>query len=680
MQEPALRHRLLAILAADGVGFSRLMATDERATVAALDAARAVFRGQIESHGGRLVDTAGDSVLAVFDTAAGAVSAALAVQAGLAELRRDTPTDRWLRFRIGIHLGDVFEKVDGTVYGDGVNIAARLQALGDPDGLTVSQSVQAAVQGHVAASFDDMGAQSVKNIARPVQAFRVRAGEVDPASQSRRRPLGRTAVAGFAGVVLVGLLGAWLGGLWPGVRSPLARAPAAADASADRKTVAVLPFANVGDDKANEFLTDGVTDELIDLLSRVQGLRVTGRESSFYFKGKQLPMPEVARQLGVTYLVGGSVRRDGARVRISAQLVNAADGAVLWSRSSDREFKDVLSTQAEIALGIAGRLTQSLDSSASFGGRSTTNPEAWTAFLVAQRLPQGERTPAYERVLALDPNFARAHAALAFEALAMGFRGKLSRPEASRRAVEHLQNALRIDPEYDHAYGLLGASARMVDDMEALRRHAQRALEVNRDSAAGHGWTAELKLLDGDVSGALVGFKRLAEALPLVVWARAHYAEALRFANQPARALQEAEQTLALDPDYAPALNEKVHDLLTLGRRDEALRLARERNLITMLMRFGTPEDQAYMLQRTGLSAHEAAWQAYGVGRPDAVVEHLEAEHSGDIRERNRVLFDAEYDPVRGLPSFKAWLAKHELTQAHERAQAWRAANPARTN
>ncbi|MBI3156838.1 MAG: hypothetical protein HYZ20_15740 [Burkholderiales bacterium] len=511
-----------------------------------------------------------------------------------------------------------------------------------------------------------------------MQAFRVHpGGGAGDDAEPRRRVATRKAIAALAAVLMLAVLGVvWHTNGW---RVPSTGAPAGADAAAARKTIAVLPFANVGDDKANEFLTDGVTDELIELLSRVQGLRVAGRDSSFYFKGKQVPMPEVARQLGVSYLVGGSVRRDGARVRIGAQLLNAADGAVLWSRSFDREFKDVLAAQAEIALGIAGSLTKSLDSSASFGVRSTNNPEAWAAFLEAKRLPEGpQRISAYERVLALDPQFARVHAALAEEALGMAFRGELTKAVASQRMVKHLEDALRIDPRSDHVHGLLGASARIINDLEALRRHARRALEVNPGGSAGHGWTAELKLLDGDISGALTGFKQSAEQLPLVVWARNHYAEALRFANQPALALQEVEKTLALDPNYVPALAEKARNLLMLGRRNEALGLAREHNLHNLLIRFGTLDDQAALLQRMDLTSHIAAWQQFALGRPDAVVEHLAAEHTDDIQARNRVLFDSEYDPVRQLPAFKAWLAKNKLSEAHERAQAWRAANPVR--
>lgn len=668
-----LRHRLLAILAADGVGYSRLMGLDERATVAALDAARDVFRAQTAAHGGRLVDTAGDSVLAVFDSATGAVNAALAIQARLVSARGNADPERVLRFRIGVHLGDVFEKADGSVYGDGVNVAARLQALANADGLMVSQSVQAAVAGRVAARFENIGPQSVKNIEQPVQAYRAHAGAAAAPQPRIKKPM-RAAIA--AALLLALAAG---GGLWWTGRSAPHPPGNAASAAAGRQTVAVLPFVNLSDDKADEMFADGVSDELIGLLSRARGLRVTGRASSFHFKGRPLPVPEMARQLGVSYLVGGSLRRDGSRMRIAAQLLNGADGSVLWSRTFDREFQDVLAAQAEIALAIAGNLTRSIDSSASFGGRSTTNPEAWRAFLEAQRLPEGQRSEAYERVLGMDPQFARVHVALAEEALGMAFRGTLSKPAASARMVKHLEQALRLDPEYGHAYGLLGASARIVDDMDALRRHAQRALEIDPESSAGHAWMAELKLQEGDMAAALPAFRLAADPLPLVGFARRNYARALRLANQPAKALLEIEQALALAPNSQAAQQEKAHSLLLLGRRDEGLRLARERDLPMLLIRYGTPDDQAAMRQRKNLGAHDAAWQQHLLGRPDAVVEHLEVEHGDDIQARAPVLFDAEYDPVRELPTFKAWLARHQLTEAHQRAQAWRAANPIAT-
>lgn len=479
------------------------------------------------------------------------------------------------------------------------------------------------------------------------------------------------------GTVLSGLVGYWT--TWRAVHGSGAL-PAVAPAEAGaRKTVAVLPFVNLSDDKSNEYFADGVTDELIQLLSRVRGLQVPPRSSSFHFKGKSVPAIEAARQLSVSHLVEGSVRRAGERVRISAQLVNAADGKVVWSRSFDREFKDVLAAQAEIAIGIAGSLVPSLDPAVGVSGSGTANPQAWQAYLEARRLSADQREAAYRRVLAMDPKFARVHTDLAEHVLALAAAHKLPLADARDRMTKHLQEALRVDPQDDHAWGLMGAAAQLGNDVEGLRRVAKGALEVNPDSTAGSGWSAELKLLDGDISAALPLYKHVAERLPLVDWARNNYVEALRLANRPVQALAAVEQVLALDAENLGGQAEKARSLLALGRRDEALVLARERGMNALLVRFGTAEDQAALRQRKDLSTHAAAWQQVAAGQPDAMVEHLGVEHSL-IGERARVLFDAEYDPLRELPSFKAWLAKHRLTEAHERAQAWRATNPVRPN
>jgi adenylate cyclase len=480
------------------------------------------------------------------------------------------------------------------------------------------------------------------------------------------------------GTVLSGLVGYWTA--WRAVHGGGAATVAASSPSGPQKTVAVLPFTNVGDDRANEPFADGVTEELIDVLSRVQGLRVTPRISSFSLKGKSVPAAEAAHQLGVSYLVDGSVRRAGERVRISAQLVSAADGRVVWSRTFDREFKDALAAQAEIAIGIASSLVPSLDPSAGMYSSGTNSPEAWQAYLEAKQLPIEQREAAYLRVLAIDPKFVRIHTELAIDFLQMGFRGKLPRPAAHDKMIQHLEQALRVDPRDDSAWGLMGAAARLVDDVDELRRVVRRAIEADPNGSSGRGWLAELKLLDGDSSAALPLYKQLAEHLPLVDFARIHYVESLRFAHRPLQALEAAEQALALDPESRWGQDQKVRCLLLLGRRDEALALARERSMHTILLRFGTPEDQVALSQRQDLNPHAVAWQQFVAGRADAVVEHLEVDHSSDLQERARVLFEPEYDPVRELPSFKAWLAKHRLTEGHERAQAWRAANPVPRN
>ena len=256
MEGSALRHRLVAILAADAVGYSRLMSIDERATLDALEEARSVFRAAIDSNGGRVVDTAGDSALAVFDTASGAATAALAIQQELAAATTEVAEDRRMRFRIGVHLGDVIEKIDGSVYGDGVNIAARLQSLAEPGGVTISDAVRGAVRGKVAAHFVDQGEQRVKNIAEAVRVYRMTAGE---AGKVTHQPQATQATS----------------------------APGEIDLSLpDKPSIAVLAFANMSGDAEHEYFTDGITEDIITELSRFDSLFVIASHSSFNYKGK----------------------------------------------------------------------------------------------------------------------------------------------------------------------------------------------------------------------------------------------------------------------------------------------------------------------------------------------------------------------------------------------------------
>jgi len=322
MSGAELRQRLAAILAADAVGYSRLMAADERATVATLDAARAMFRSQIEANQGRVIDMAGDSVLAVFETAAGAVGAALAVQKVLAESASAVPDDRRLHFRIGVHLGDVIEKADGTVYGDGVNIAARLQALAEPGGVAVSQSIRNVVKGKMEAAFEDLGKQAVKNIAEPVRAFLM-------------RPAGFTMPALAIGEI--------------DLRLP------------DKPSIAVLPFANMSGDPEQEYFADGVTEDIITELSRFKSLFVIARNSSFSYKGKSPDVRQVGKELGVHYLLEGSIRKVGNRIRVTAQLIDSLTGSHLWGERYDRELADIFAIQEELTRRIVAAIAPEVE-------------------------------------------------------------------------------------------------------------------------------------------------------------------------------------------------------------------------------------------------------------------------------------------------------------------------------
>lgn len=342
-----LKQRLSAILAADAVGYSRLMAADERATVAALDAARSVFRSQIEANQGRVIDMAGDSVLAVFEIATGAVAAALAVQQVLNASASAVPEDRRMKFRIGVHLGDVIEKADGTVYGDGVNIAARLEGLAEPGGITVSESVRTAVRGKVASTFEDQGEQKVKNIPEPVRAYRVKAGG-DTASNA----------SSAVGEIDLSL-------------------PA-------KPSIAVLPFSNMSGDSEQEYFTDGITEDIITELSRFHSLFVIARNSTFTYKGRPIDVRTVARELGVRYVVEGSIRRAGNRVRVTAQLIDAVTGNHLWAERYDRVLEDIFAVQEEVTRSIVSAIAPEIESAESSKARRR-QPTSLSAYEIAVR-------------------------------------------------------------------------------------------------------------------------------------------------------------------------------------------------------------------------------------------------------------------------------------------------------
>lgn len=318
MNEFEQKQRLAAILAADAAGYSRLMAFDARSTVQLLDAARAIFRNRIESNHGRVIDMAGDSVLAAFETASGAVSAALLIQAELEALGADMAQDRRMRFRIGVHLGDVIEKADGTIYGDGVNIAARLENLAEPGGICVSESIHTAVRGKVRAAFEDRGEQRVKNIPHPVRAFSVRAGDrhSEPA---------------------------------PGLDEATLSLP-------DKPSIAVLPFANLGGDPEQEYFADGMVEDIITELSRFQRLFVIARNTSFMYKRRSVDARSVARELGVHFVLEGSVRKAGTRVRITAQMIDGQSGQTVWAERYEDAISDLFELQERIAHEVAGTL------------------------------------------------------------------------------------------------------------------------------------------------------------------------------------------------------------------------------------------------------------------------------------------------------------------------------------
>lgn len=347
--------KLAAILSADAAGYSRLMADDEAETLRALNESRALFRKRIEAHGGRLIDTAGDSILAEFPSAVEAVDCAVEIQPELARRNRQLAEHRRMQFRIGINLGDVIEQDDGTIYGDGVNVAARLQALAEPGGICVSGTAFDQVEGKLPLAFKFIGEQQVKNIAKPVRAYRV------PMDATPHKPSGASIIKGrrvvaVGAAALIGLLVA-LGIVWKVQQQRSSPTQDSALTMPSGPSIAVLPFTNMSGDSKEDYFSDGLTEDIITELARFRELHVLARNTTFQYKGQAVDIQTLGRKLGATYVLEGSVRKLSDRVRITAQLIDVATGAHIWVERYERELRDIFALQDEITGKVVGAMT-----------------------------------------------------------------------------------------------------------------------------------------------------------------------------------------------------------------------------------------------------------------------------------------------------------------------------------
>ena len=390
MVEQRVQRRLAAILAVDVVGYSRLMGDDEAGTLAALKAHRREFiTPKTAEHGGRIVKLMGDGALVEFASVVDAVECAVALQHGLSERNADTPEDRRIVFRIGVNLGDVI--IDGDdIYGDGVNVAARLEGLAQPGTICISRTVFDHVKGKVELGFEDLGEHRVKNITDPVHAYRVLTGPDDAGkligrAKPKPPPWKRPAIAtGFAILVAIAGMGIWLRASSPAIEQ--ASVAEMAFPLPDKPSIAVLPFANMSDDPDQEYFAQGITDDLITDLSNVSGLFVISRNSTFGYKDKAVKIRQVAEELGVRYVLEGSVRRVGDEVRINAQLIDALTGGHVWADRYDRNLEDIFAIQDEVVDEVVSALSVELES----GEQNRLNrtyalsPESYDLFLRAR--------------------------------------------------------------------------------------------------------------------------------------------------------------------------------------------------------------------------------------------------------------------------------------------------------
>jgi adenylate cyclase len=449
-----VERKLAAIFAADIAGYSRLMARDEVGTLARLKACRAIIDGLIATHRGRIFNTAGDSVVADFASAVDAVQCAVAVQTAIARENASEPGDELMRFRIGVHVGDVV--VDGTnLLGDGVNIAARMESLAEPGAICLSAAARDHIGNKLPLVFDDLGDQQVKNIAQPIRVYRVQAET--PATQ------------------------------------PIAALPLP-----EKPSIAVLPFQNISGDPEQEYFADGMVEEIITALSRIRWFFVIARNSTFTYKGHAVDVKQVGRELGVRYVLEGSVRKSGNRIRLTAQLVEAATGNHVWAERYDRDLADIFAVQDEITERVVAAIEPELYAAEQV--RSQSKPpdslDAWECVIRALSLiGQGTRDENTEaealcrRAIAISPGYGRAHSLLAWALLrrtTWSGDWRTVVPEISAAT----QTALALDDRDPWAYvaqaNLFNRSRRFGE----AARSARRALELNPNFALAHAFLA----------------------------------------------------------------------------------------------------------------------------------------------------------------------------------------------
>jgi adenylate cyclase len=535
---PPVRH-LTAILAADVAGYSRLMGADEEGTHERLQAhLRALVNPTISEHRGRIVKNTGDGFLTEFASVVDAVRCAAEIQRGMADRELQVPEERRIRFRMGINLGDVIVE-EHDIFGDGVNVAARLEALAEPGGICISRVVRDQVRDKLDFGFEDMGEQQVKNIARPVRVYRV-------AARQQQKP------------------------------ETVLPMP-------DKPSVAVLPFENMSGDPEQEYFADGIAEDVTTLLSKSRALFVIARHSTFTYKGRAADIKRIGRELGVRYVLEGSVRKAGNRVRVTGQLIEAATGGHLWAERYDRDLTDIFAVQDEITASVSAAILPTVERSERERAvrKAPDSLDAWECyyrgmwhFAKFEAIENEKARGLFWRALDLDPQFAPAAAALALSHLN---EITLFRPDLRAAnlplALDHSLRAVNIDPTDATAHSALARTLWMSGRHVESLAEADIAVGCDPNSAAAHGARGGARVWGGFPREAIEPLRtamRLSPFDPLTpLWrhfiARAHY-----WSEDYEEAIVVARQLRQSHPNFRQAYNTLIASLGQVGDVDEA--------------------------------------------------------------------------------------------------------------
>jgi adenylate cyclase len=618
------KRKLAAILHADVVGFSRLMGEDEAGTHQALGKLRRAVDPLIAAHGGRIVGTAGDSLLADFTSVVDALSCAVEMQRAARSINDPIAPDRRLELRIGVNLGDVI--VDGDdIFGDGVNIAARLEALAEPGSVCISQTVYDQVRNKLDLDYRLLGSHRVKNIAEPVRAYAI--GGSQPSGKRRRATRRQilTAMSVAVALAVTGLV-AWefhkgavrdLLKIAYANRAPEVAGLAAPNRLAGRTSVAVLPFKNLSDDPGQNYFSDGIAEDVITALGRFSTLLVVAKSASFQFRDRNIPPAEVGRLLGARYLLEGSVRRSGDRVRVNVELTEAETGRHLWSEAYDAEPKDIFAVQDDIARRVVGAAAVKL---ARFEQeRVLAKPTGSLAayeyalrgrerLVTATHEENDAARDMFQHAIDLDPAYATAYAALGgtyFDAVVSGWTE--FREEEVERAEKLAQKALELDPATTTAYRLLAAIDVFRGDYDLALVHIDQALEINLSDTDSYAYRGAILVYSGKSSEAvrwLEGARRFDRAnvratlyLGMAYYFLDRYAEALEASNRALSRNPGRNTQLMAHPIVAASYAKMGRDQDAEGERITVMRLSPFFDAAQFASQFGTPEARAQMLE-----------------------------------------------------------------------------------
>ncbi len=585
-----VERKLAAIFAADVAEYSRLMGVDEVGTLRQLQAYRAILDHLVEVHHGRIFNTAGDSVIADFASAVDAVECAVAVQQAIAEENANRAPEEQMRFRIGVHVGDVI--VEGSnLYGDSVNIAARLEALAEPGGVCLSGAVRDQIGTRLPVGFTTLGEQRVKNIAEPVRAFKVDEsfGHSSALAAGTRGWRGRRFVIGLAAVAVLALIAA--GAAWWLRSGP----SAVTNVSAPRLSMVVLPFTNLSNDPDQEYFADGITDDLTTDLSRIEGSVVIARNTAFTYKGKAVDAKKIGRELDVRYVLEGSVQRSAKEVRVNVQLVDAATDRQLWAERFDRDLGDLFALQNEITERIARALQSQL--AIAEAGRPIAHPDALDYILRGRaqltkpisRENYDEAVRDFETAHALDPHAADAQAWLAVvlavrvldelsdfpsvdlrrarqladEALAatpnspMAHAAKAQVLRAEGRCAEAIpeyETSIALDRSRAPLYAHVGWCKFLTGSVDAVEPYFEQAIRLSPHEpgiAVWHGRVGVAKLLQSQTDEALVWLEQARNENARLPFVHAYLAAAYALKGDTERARKELAEAQQLSPGYA---------------------------------------------------------------------------------------------------------------------------------